>query len=415
MKKLLSKLQQQRGQAIILFVGLFTIITIIGVITLDVGLWFSERRGAQTDADLPALAGAAELMVLDAGPDEAAAAEAKAEEFLQLNDQSGNLRWEPIQVDDSCFSDNPRDRVGVPDSVIVDVHHDSGALFAGELGLPIPDVGAHAKACAGSLVTTTGLRPWTLSMFCSPCFDWTDDDEDGIPEADDDTFTPRFGEDCIIRTDGQTETESGAVTTCDPSKSQVGSVRLGPDDGDECSDGSGDADYRENIIEGSPALCSIGDIIDTEPGMGTGPTKQGLLALLAGEGDCDEENCDDPGGICDGIDQFQESFSPADVVPSEKVTYSPKGCTTPRVVNIVIVDGFDGTGIDHRPIQGFASLFIMQCEVVNKKDGSIKVYPKCDMGGSNFQIRGRFMKKVELGGCGGPMDPFGTHVIFLAE
>ena len=45
-----------------MFVGLFTIIALAAAITVDFGLWLSERRGAQTDADLVTLAGAYELL-----------------------------------------------------------------------------------------------------------------------------------------------------------------------------------------------------------------------------------------------------------------------------------------------------------------------------------------------------------------
>ena len=74
MRRIISKLQEQRGQVIIMFVGLFTAIAVIGVITVDFGLWFSERRGAQTDVDMAALAGvqelAKDLSVAPGGPED---------------------------------------------------------------------------------------------------------------------------------------------------------------------------------------------------------------------------------------------------------------------------------------------------------------------------------------------------------
>src|SRR3972149_2854324 len=51
MHRHMRRLREERGQAIILFVGIFTVIMVISAIVVDFGLWFSERRGAQKDAD----------------------------------------------------------------------------------------------------------------------------------------------------------------------------------------------------------------------------------------------------------------------------------------------------------------------------------------------------------------------------
>jgi hypothetical protein len=51
----------ERGQAIILFVGIITVIFVIAAIVIDFGLWFAERRAAQRGADLAATAGAPDL------------------------------------------------------------------------------------------------------------------------------------------------------------------------------------------------------------------------------------------------------------------------------------------------------------------------------------------------------------------
>ncbi len=51
----------ERGQAIILFVGVFTVILVMAAIVVDFGLWFAERRSAQRGADLAAAAGALDL------------------------------------------------------------------------------------------------------------------------------------------------------------------------------------------------------------------------------------------------------------------------------------------------------------------------------------------------------------------
>lgn len=52
----------ERGQALFLLVGAFTVILVIAAIVVDFGLWLSERRGVQQAADFAALAGLQDLL-----------------------------------------------------------------------------------------------------------------------------------------------------------------------------------------------------------------------------------------------------------------------------------------------------------------------------------------------------------------
>lgn len=403
--RLLRRAASQRGQALILFVGIFTIIMMAAVIVIDFGLWFSERRGAQTDADLITLAGGFELL------DEAvtfAEVDAATRTFAVANgldpaDDLHNLAVRSLAFPDG-FENDPEychtatDTGGRLNTVVLDVDHDLRLLFASLFGLSEPDVGAHACVRAGSLRSTTGLRPWIVSMYNTPCFEWIDDGDE-IKEVDDDTFIPQFGEDCVFRLES-------------PS-SQVGSVRLGDDPGDECgATGGGASSYRENIIEGADAICTIGDLIDTEPGLNVGPTLAALEILLATEGQCDQLN-----GNLDGIDQFPESYVVAGAV-GPGVLFTERDCETPRAIHIVVVAEFDGRGFDTQPIEGFAAFFLTQCERLDSDGNIIEVRQRCDFqgsGGSSFQVRGFFMRTVELEGDIGDFDEFGTLVIRLVE
>ncbi len=47
----------EEGQMLIVFILLFTLTLIVGVIVVDVGVWVTERRGASADADASSLAG----------------------------------------------------------------------------------------------------------------------------------------------------------------------------------------------------------------------------------------------------------------------------------------------------------------------------------------------------------------------
>src|SRR3990172_5917562 len=101
------KTDGEGGQALILAVFLMTVVFVIGAIVVDVGLWVSERRGAQTDADFVALAGAWEL--LDPASDATDAVNA-AMDSLTANDEQGNASLaQPIVVDSSCFNQGKND------------------------------------------------------------------------------------------------------------------------------------------------------------------------------------------------------------------------------------------------------------------------------------------------------------------
>ena len=57
------------------------------------------------------------------------------------------------------------------------------------------------------------------------------------------------------------------------------------------------------------------------------------------------------------------------------------------------------------------------CGVLDKDD-VVSVYPKCDVSGSgsaNFQLVGKFVQFVKLGGAAGAINPLGTRVAALVE
>lgn len=430
----------ERGQMLLLMMGFLALAIVMFAIVVDLGLILGERREAQKDADAAALAGAQELAqdftAPDGGAADAAEGEAVAHEWILRNgvnpDSATTLCPTPdslgdtgvdvnVCTDRSCYSDHPNDTTLI-DSITVDVQGPGDTHFADVFDVDVVEVGAHAKACVGSLKKAKGLQPWIVSLFNSPCFEWIDVDGDTVKDEpyNPDLYLPRFGEDCVIRLES-------------PS-SQVGSIRLGDDPGDECNEPGGGADkYRENIIEGSDAWCELGQLIDTEPGLNVGPTLQALEERLSTEGACDARY----GQLGDGrvgIDDFPEVFTDPSgglptADPSPDNVYMGRECDddpadepgepdSPRVVNIVILDEFDGTGMDTRPIRGFAGFFIYQCEELDKSGNIVAIYPKCDPPGSagaNFQIRGTFIQYVYLGGEAGPLDPFGTRVIVLVE
>lgn len=407
---------RERGQMIILFALLFVPVTvIIGVVAVDASMWQSERRGAQKDADLAALAGAYEL--LEPVP-VAANADAKAREYGDLNDESGTASViEPILIDDTCFEGRGR-----LDSVRLNIDHDSQTFFAGAFGLSIaPEIGAHARACAGSIVSRKGLRPYGVES--EPiCLD------DGTcqPAADTDCFVakvvngvtimvPRFGAWCQL--------DDGSA---DPSTSTRGLLDLSLL-GDVCSDGGRD-DIVDNVLNSSGATCSVGDTVIRTGGARPGQDTNAMQDLLDGNGippvadgsDCDVEFAVPPPGTDNaGIDDFEEVVERTDggpPGPSADGVYALRDCVSPRVLDIIVIGNFatDPT------IKAFAAFYVLGC-----KDGRDTLTPpedvlpnKCGPGtgpGGQVQLWGIFLQKLDHQGDAGEYNEFGNHTITLAE
>ncbi len=435
----------ERGQVLILFVIIFTVFLVMMTVALDVGNFESDRRTSQKDVDAAVLSGGIPLLTeRDSATMEADAVARTIEWALRNGVDDPALVINP-RIVQQCWDEPAFD--GLPDGVEAEVDADSDLLighvieeiFGGDLSI---EVGAHARACVGSLITTTGLRPWAMPLFgeedpadtCSAgsrlvdgdcvsnCFEKQDVDGDGDLEV-----VPSFGAVCRIRSD---EPQS------------VGSINLEPDDQfSDCDSGSSSAStYKENIVEGSPANCSIGDIVGTKQGLATGPTSSGLLDLIATERACDELFSSPPAGLTDlgngptvWVDDFWEVFSPADAVPGPDTVYTARECDndstdllgepdSPRFITIAVVNQLPlDSGTQPVEIINFAGFYIEKCERLDN-DGNYVPSPaldeaKCDLSGpaSRFQIVGRFIQFQQLGGVGGPLTPFGTNVLLLVE
>ena len=413
--KLLKRLRGERGQVIIMFVGIFAIITVIGLITIDFGLWFSERRGAQTDADMAALAGAQELMVLEPTSADADEAKAKAADFVGYNNESGNASLaEPVLVDDSCFSDDPMDKPGVLDSVTVNVNHDSRALFGEIFGIEAPDIGAHAKACAGSLWESEGLFPIGVPMQGnnSDCFD-TDANGDPIPI---------YGSTCAMAVGG------GAG-----SSGETGTIKLFNDGQLTCSSSTtgGGSTLLDEVEAGrANTTCSVGDLVWPKTGVGSNPLRKSLQILLEKEGEpeytCDEDypyGPNPPYALPDnGHDEFLEVVEQeeGDPWPSATACFARRDCDSPRLVQLIIIDSYDDKGNNPSEIIAFANFFIEGCELVDDKVEPpivLEFSNTCDIKGQQGQvrIRGLFVNILETSGPIGPRNNFGTPAIALVE
>lgn len=400
----------QRGQMLIVFALVIVPVSlVIGVVAVDASMWQSERRGAQKDADLSALAGAYEL--LKPVP-VAADAEAKARENADLNDESGNASViEPIVIDDSCF-----DGTGRLDSVKLNIDHDSRTFFADAFGLSVaPDIGAHARACAGSIVSRTHLRPYGIESepIC----------------LGDGTCQPAADSDCFILKNGVMVPKFGAWCQLDDGSSDSSTSTRGLLDlsltGTTCSDGGRD-DIVPNIRNGSGATCSVGDTVIRTTGARPGQDiNRGIQVLLAGGGTppvADGSDCDvkfsvpSPGTDHAGIDDFEEVVERIDggpPGPSPDAVYQLRDCVSPRVIDIIVIGNFatDST------IKAFAAFYILGCKVDTDSSPITSILPnKCTTGApGHLQLWGIFLQKLDLDGDTGEFNEFGSNSITLTE
>ena len=404
--------REQRAATIFMFVFFVMTTIAVGAVALDYGSLVVERRDQQKSVDSIVLAGVQEL------PDDTILSDQYAREW-GLRNGVADTEIVNLTLDNTCWNDHPDDDPDQIDSITADISRPGQLFLLGELGFSL-DVGAHAKACVGSLREAEGLRPWSISILESPCFDYNGVVGDPIEEADVTNYVPQYGQECVIRLES-------------PS-SQVGSIRLGDDPGDPCDEtGGGAAKYVENIEEGSDAVCEIGGDVDTEPGLQVGPTLTALENLLAGEGACDAAHGEYPlGSPEDPYDELLESFNSPGGPPGPDTIFVPLTCPgspifdgdpgtpdTVRFVTLVLIDAFDSpTGFDTEEIVAFAGFFIDRCEVTDGAGVVTASYKGCEVppgDQSNVQIVGTFIQYMQLGGAGGPLNPFGVRIFALVE
>jgi hypothetical protein len=354
--------RNESGQALILLVMAMTVMFVIGAITVDVGLWLSERRGSQTEADFAALAGAYQLLDPSASSSDAVTA---ATNSLGSNDQQKNASFaNPVLVDDSCWNQ------GDDDAVTVDVKRDSKALFFGIFGVASPEIGAHAKACVGAANGLGNIVPFEISRQPGPCFDSNSE--------------PKFASMCPIECGAQ-------ANNCDINGQNPRGILDLQSSGDYCSTAGGSGDIADLIEFGAGGTCLINTSGSCDPASG-GPWYD-CVAVQTGNGQkvikgtnsrvSKDGLCDTNFGNGDGVDGFFESvalvFDTGDPYTS---IYAPRDCDptedglqmSPRLVTLIVLATPPDPGNAGLPIKAFAGFYIAGCA-----DESVMVQSEADL------------------------------------
>lgn len=381
---------------LLIMVVAMTVVFVIGAIAVDVGLFLSERRGAQSDADFVALSGAWAL--LDPAATEADA-NAAADAALVANDEQLNASIFGTQVDliTRCVS--------------VDVRHDSKPLFFAIFGLGSPDIGAHAKACAGAANAPGNLVPFEMSDNPGDCFE---DDE-----------KPKLGAMCGIEMAAQDGNPRGMLDLQAPAPF--------------CSHSPGAGDIVDLIENSAPGFCYINTTGVCDPG-NNGPWHDcvaaqdgnpkkvidGVYARVSADGDCDSTAS--PTNL-DGVDDFLETVKLVFGSGSSGI-YAPIDCSTadgmqmsPRLISLIILEEPPLAGNTGYPIKAIASFYLAGCAnesvVVVDEDDLVDRYcgPSFPEPG-HAVVYGRFVNIIYAntpGGIGVPTDQTTAFAIALVE
>ena len=407
----------ERGQMLIIFALIIVPITFaLGAVAVDASVWQSERRGAQKDADLAALAGALELVP---NTQDQSAAEDAAIDYGDANDESGNAdtitvagaagEAETVFVDNSCFG------TGRLDSVSVNLDHKSRTFFAEAFGLSIaPNIGAHARACVGSLTNPRGLRPFAIDIATSSCFVQPTQ----VPPPDPgDIGQPNFGEVCTM--------DFGAQGG--PGGANRGLIDLEEVSGSACSvNGGGSADLLANIKFGADANCftdSDGncaapyvDCVLGQSGNVASKVPEGIRYLLNQGIDCDGADANNYDDFAEALELFGGGTAP----PDPDNLYSPVICKdgkeSERIITIVAIDAWPFPSNPPIPVRYFVPMYIVGCE--NPDTGVL--YPMCpaQAEGAQGHIRLKgiiFQAFLSAQGEAGAPNESGTKVIVLDE
>ncbi len=384
--------RSERGQFLIMFIAVFSVILIAGAFALDQGLWQNKRRDAQKDADAAARAGASRyIQSISDGETPGSLSSASFSEAsaraLQL--ATKNLAPAPTAEDvfasDGCAQHTVTTcmRQSCPTtgsdinhapSIEVAVRRPAPGLFLKALGAfsNQDNIGAKSTACVGS-VKTIGPNPIgaiPIELFNTdfdPAFN--DCYSAAPPPAPGVENNLRVGMQCVIKSAAKGTHNGG----------DRGFIRARMND-NECTGGGGANDVRSAIEDGLTFTCSIDtdnvcsvvinsqDCVADKPG-NVASTLSNWNARLTGAGAI-PQTC--------GAGTFKETFTYGDgsAIPAIKVgppglnnppntvngsadapgtAYAEKACTNPRVAIVILTDD------TAQHVKGFAGVFIVGC------------------------------------------------------
>jgi Flp pilus assembly protein TadG len=307
----------ERGMSLVyLAIGFMTFMA-ASTLAVDVGMFMTARSQAQNSADAGALAGAVAL-AKNSWTDRTATGPA-VQGAISTAKKNVVIGGSPsVLSSDVTF---PNDPAGNPTRVHVKVYRTAArstalpTLIGPLLGVPSVDIAASATAEVSPANAMTCVKPFMIpdkwnekvndkgvpTGTWSPSSEFNLTDNKGVPLANPDVY---YGADDPRYTGYTTDKDRGtklqlrAGTGDQPNPSFYYSWKMPGDTGGDF--------YRENIANCNTSIITWGDLITQEPGAMSGPTIQGMDALIAKDPDAKW----DTGCKCVINSKFGDSTSP---------------------------------------------------------------------------------------------------------
>jgi hypothetical protein len=393
----------------------------VGVVAVDASMWQSERRGAQKDADLAALA-AAQAFLWDGDHPEGTNNPAKLEAmtYADLNNDSGATEAlqavsmtelqngaAGVAVGNTCFDGaaDPTPEL-LFNSVEINLRHTSRAFFSSVFGVEVvPDIGAHARACAGAIIRSGAA---------------TDDGGEGLPDQL--PLAIDAGGTCFES--GGPSFRDGEPFDCILEYGMLRAVDM-PDGGDICSDAGAGASLPALIASGARGDCVV-DANDTCAGSGAWRDCVAVRALDAeGAEPCgspDRDECAIMHGLdarlastgtgCNTFDNALDQIDGNDHHDDrEHNVYAARlcdgGAISPRLVTLFVLhdEPASDPGNAGHDVRGFAVFHVEACrfEVTNSDPPDDPPWdPACQArtAADRVQVGVRFVRLLAQGDIG---------------
>jgi Putative Flp pilus-assembly TadE/G-like len=302
----------ERGQTIVVAVLFMTVLLGMVALTVDIGLFFKDRRHYQNSADAMALAGVAELPINPAG------AKSRAQQWAANNGvASGDIKTIEVRT------------TGVAnDTLYVELQGNFGFIFGRVLGKTTAKNGAEAAARIGSLSGGHQMMPWALLRGDTNCLDAA-------------TGAPLFGNTCQVKVGAGSSAISGWYGALDYDGNGGGASEYN----DRIIDGTVVSTY---CIQGDPATSCVSSqrVVDALSGNKTGPTGSGIDARWATGAKCDTNG--------NAKDDFNEVFTPTGQVSP---AYSVACPDSPWLIILPIVT-YESTPIQKVTIRGWTLAYL---------------------------------------------------------
>lgn len=195
----MTRVRDERGQAIVLTVLSLAVLLGMAALVLDVGAWFHQKRHLQATADAAALAGAQMLPDSPGG--------ALAEALSNAGKNGGGVAGADVTISSSRATN---------DTIGVRAHKSNNGMFSRVLGVVNVNIAATAKARVGAPAQALHVAPMVVSC-----------NHDLIKNCNNGNAPPQFGKKTTLNYDPMGAPGAFGMLNLDGANGTVGSSKEG--------------------------------------------------------------------------------------------------------------------------------------------------------------------------------------------